>query len=369
MRGLVVFVAAVVIVSGAGLTAEVQQPVDSVVEQPSGDPTDPATADGDDGVDDAAHFKYYQNDSDISRWYEWWYLNVKAESGHRLLVEFFTFGDLNNPAASAVGVVMLFMDEDGSTYKSLKSYPGIPYTLSYERCNVYIDGNRFVRRDDGSYDVTYTNHLQQVHVDLHLSGLTEPISGRESQLNDREWMSWNAAVPAGEVQGTVRFRDEGELRRYDMAGVGYHDHNWGISRKLPLQWDWGEFTDPSVPASFVYGAAKIGGGSYEHGGVHFTTETEEWVIPMSNVSIAYRRWRDIAGVAKPTVIDITGANGSFSVDATVRLHRYYMVAGTGLFGMPYLVGSLTGDIHAGGRHYELSSVIGFYEHHYFSPFG
>ena len=151
MRALMALVVAIVMVAGSvGLTAEMQHPTDGAGPPSSLAPT--MAAGGDDGVDDAAHFKYYQNDSDISRWYEWWYLNVKTENGHSLLIEFFTFGDLNNPFASAVGVVMLFMHEDGSTYKSLKSYPGIPYSLSYETCDVSITGDRFVQRDDGTFE-------------------------------------------------------------------------------------------------------------------------------------------------------------------------------------------------------------------------
>ena len=367
MRALVILVIGILVVGAgtAGLTVERQGSAGGDMQQPAA----PASMeDGGDGVDDAAHFKYYQNDSDISQWYEWWYLNVKGDNGHNLLIEFFTFGDLNNPLTSAVGVVMLFMDEDGSTYKSLKSYPGIPYSLSYETCDVSIAGDRFVRQDDGSYDVTYNNYLQQVDVDLHVTRLTAPVAGRRDMLNDREWMAWNAAVPAGMVQGTVSFRDDGRLRHFNMSGVGYHDHNWGIARKLPLQWDWGEFTDPAVPVTFMYGAAKIGDGPYEHGGVNIATASGERFIPIENISLAYREWETIAGISKPTELHITGSNGSCSVNATVRLHRYYLVAGTGWFGMPYLAGSLTADIHMDGRHIEMRSVVGFYEHHYFSPF-
>ncbi len=370
MRLLALCVIGIVVVAGtAGLTAEMQQPDDGVVDHPAAGQATQATADDGGGVDNAAHFKYYQNDSDIERWYEWWYLNVKTDDGHSLLIEFFTFGDLNNPAASAVGVVMLFMHEDGSTYKSLKSYPGIPYSLSYETCDVSIAGDRFVRRDDGSYDVTYHNLLQDVDVDLHVTGLTAPIRGRRDMLNSREWMGWNAAVPSGEVHGSVMLRDMGDLKQYDMSGVGYHDHNWGISRKLPLQWDWGEFTDAAAPVSFIYGAAKIGDGPYRHGGVNVATEHGTRYIPMSNVTLEYLEWEDIAGVRKPTRLRITGSNGSVSVNATVRFHRYYLVAGTGWYGMPYLAGSLTADIHVDGRHYEMRNVVGFYEHHFFLPSG
>ena len=367
MHALMALVVAIVMVAGSvGLTAEMQHPTDGAGPPSSLAPT--MAAGGDDGVDDAAHFKYYQNDSDISRWYEWWYLNVKTENGHSLLIEFFTFGDLNNPFASAVGVVMLFMHEDGSTYKSLNSYPGIPYSLSYETCDVSIAGDRFIQRDDGSYDVSYHNYVQQVDLDLHVTGLTAPVVGRHSQLNDREWMAWNAAVPAGEVHGNLAFRENGNMEHYDMTGVGYHDHNWGIARKLSLQWDWGEFTDPSMPVTFIYGTAKVGDGPYQHGGINVATTTRDRYIPIQNVTIEYLEWEDVAGVSKPTMLRITGESSVMSVQATVQLHRYYLVAGTGWFGMPYLVGSLNADIYINGHHYEMRNVIGFYEHHYFSIF-
>ena len=367
MRALVALVVAIVIVAGSvGLTNEMQQPTDEAKQQSLRAPN--MAVRGNDSVDDAAHFKYYQNNSDIYRWYEWWYLNVKTENGHSLLIEFFTFGNLNNPLTSAVGVVMIFMHKDGSTYRSLKSYPGIPYTLSYETCDVSIAGNQFIQRDDGSYDVSYQNYIQQVDLDLHITGLTAPIVGRHSKLNDKEWMAWNAAVPAGEVFGNLEFRDNSNIQQYNMTGVGYHDHNWGITRKIPLEWDWGEFTDPSLPITFIYGAAKVEGGPYEQGGINVATTTQDIYLPIQNVSIEYLEWEDVAGISKPTMLRITGESSTMTVQATVRLHRYYLVAGTGWFAVTYLVGSLNADISINGHHYEMRNVIGFYEHHYFSIF-
>ena len=75
--------------------------------------------------DSAAHFIYHQNDRHIEHWFEWWYLNIKGDDGNNLLVEFFTFRNLSNPLTSLVGVVVLFMPADGSTFESVKTYPFI----------------------------------------------------------------------------------------------------------------------------------------------------------------------------------------------------------------------------------------------------
>ncbi len=320
-----------------------------------------------DDVDDAAHFKYYQNESNIINWYEWWYVNVKGSDGNNLLVKFFTFGNLNNPVASAVGVVMIFMKEDGSVFKSLKSYPFIDYNLDYEKCNVTITEDTFHESGEKNYTITYHNTINDVSLHLNVSRTTRGITAIPTETGECEWMKWNIPVPCGVTDGTLEYTDKNGHHTYTISGKGYHDHNWGISRKLSIDWDWGEFSDDSIPASITYGMAKFDDGLFE-GGIYFSNESMRKAIHMPDLKLEYLKWDTICGFKKPTKLHMYGSNGSFSADVTVEIEKAYII-GMGEVGMPYLMGKMSGELNIDGKDYKFSDIIGFYEHHFLNPFG
>ncbi|MEA2054839.1 MAG: hypothetical protein U9O96_07045 [Candidatus Thermoplasmatota archaeon] len=323
--------------------------------------------DGPDDIDDAAHFKYYQNDSNIVNWYEWWYMNVKGDDGNNLLIEFFTFGDLNNPFASAVGIVMIFMKEDGSIFKSLKSYPFIDYNLDYEKCNVTIAGDVFYESGKENYTITYHNGISDASLYLNVSGITCGVTAIPTDMGGEEWMRWTIPAPCGKTDGVLEYTDKEGRHVYKISGKGYHDHNWGISRKLSMDWEWGEFSDDSIPASVVYGMAKFGDKPFE-GGIYFSNETVSKAIHMPDLKLEYLEWDVICGFKKPTRLRLYGSNGSFSADVTVEVEQIYII-GVYNIGTPYLMGKMSGAIIVDGKDYKFSNVTGFYEHHFLNPFG
>lgn len=366
MRGVAaISISLVLLMASISMTGEKKvENIDTVaVQRPSSSAS--AYYDDSDGIDDAAHFKYYQNESNIINWYEWWYANAKGDDGNNLLVEFFTFGNLNNPLASAVGIVMIFMKSDGSTFKSLKSYPLIDYNLDYQKCNVTIAEDIFAENDDGTYTITYHNSINNVKLHLTLSKINRGIEAIPTRAGDGEWMKWNIPVPYGKADGILEYTDTEGYHVYQISGRGYHDHNWGISNKFSLCWDWGEFTDSSIPASITYGTVRFGDRPYE-GGIYFSNETVRKAIHMPDLTIEYLDWETICGFKKPTKLHMCGSNGSFSINVTVELERAYIV-GVGKLGMPYLMGKMNGIINVNGKSYEFSDVAGFYEHHFLKP--
>ena len=88
---------------------------------------------------DAAHFKYYENESHLIHWYEWWYANLK-DGNEGVVAIFFTFGNLNS-FARLIGVFAAFLNESESI-EAIICNPLIPFSLDYERYNVSIAGNR-----------------------------------------------------------------------------------------------------------------------------------------------------------------------------------------------------------------------------------
>ena len=311
--------------------------------------------------DDAAHFKYFQNDSHIIHWYEWWYMNVKCEDGNNLLIQFFTFGNLNNPLTSAVGITFIFMDKDGSTFESIKGYPGIEYSLDYEKCNVNIDGDIFMAVNESFYTVTYHNKINDVSLILNLSKITYGIRAIPSYPHDWEWMEWYIPVPYGKAEGILRYTEDGKEHIYRIKGRGYHDHNWGIAKKFTLKWDWGEFSDDRYPISIAYGWVGFGK-SFFTGGAYVTNETTGEEIHLPELHFEYKEWIEINGFKRPSKIHLYGNNENLSIDIIIELEKVYII-GVGSVGTPYLFGKATGKIEMHGHLYNIHST-GFYEHHF-----
>ena len=313
--------------------------------------------------DDAAHFKYFQNDSHIIYWYEWWYMNVKGEDKNNLLIEFFTFGNLNNPLTSAVGITLIFMKKDGSTFESVKGYPGIEYSLDYEKCNVNIDDDVFMAVNESFYRVTYHNRINDVSLTLNLSKVTYGIKAIPSHLQDWEWMEWHIPVPYGKAEGVLKYTENGREYIYSIKGRGYHDHNWGMAKKFSLKWDWGEFSDEKYPISLAYGWVGFGKSSFT-GGAYITNESSGEEIYLPDLKFEYKEWIEINGFKRPSKIHLYGSNENFSLDVTIKLHKLYII-GIGSIGTPYLFGKATGKIMLNGHLYTINTT-GFYEHHFFT---
>ncbi len=314
--------------------------------------------------DNAAHFVHHQNDSHIEHWFEWWYLNVKGDDGNNLMVEFYTFRNLNNPLTSLVGVVLLFMPADGVTFESVKTYPFIRYTLDYETCNVTIDGDRFRKISENEYMVSYHNNVNDVRLALTVSGITEPMQDFSTSFGDWQWMEWRAHMPLGMVNGVLSYRDFNGYHEYRICGRGYHDHNWGIAKFLSLDWEWGEFSDSDIPLSVIYGLVASENDTFI-GGMYLSNETMQCGILWPDIQIEYEEWKWINGFRKPMKLRLHGTTANISVDVTVELARAYVV-GIGSVGMPYLMGKLNGEIEMHGKRYVLSNISGFYEHHFFN---
>ena len=286
---------------------------------------------------DGAHFKYYENDSHVGNWYEWWYFNVKG-SNKALLLYFFTFGDLNNKILSSVGVFAAFFDEDKSI-ESITSYPLINYSLDYEKCNVTIAGN-FAREYENGYMLYYSSPHLEIHAEIR--GHAMPFGGEPTRLKNWQWMAWYVAVPYGNASVTVITKE----KQYKFYGVAYHDHNWGMAKAMQLKWDWGEFSCNN--SSIIYGIAN------GIGGLYFVNKS---IAKQYNISISYEKWRFINGFLKPVLIHIYSNDGK--IDLYVEMKKYYVI-GAEKIGKPYLFG------HMHGKFYHRNiNAMGFYEHHGF----
>ncbi|MCD6573919.1 MAG: hypothetical protein J7K95_07500 [Thermoplasmata archaeon] len=286
---------------------------------------------------DAAHFRYYQNDSHIKHWYEWWYFNVKNGS-KALLLYFFTFGNLNKPTKSVVGIVTAFFNGNESIV-SITSYPFIDYSLDYEKFNITVAGNRAYKTGN-KYIINYKARNIEIVAKMESRGI--PFGGVPTMLDKWQWMAWYVAMPYGNASVTI----ETNGGKCKFKGMAYHDHNWGIAKAMQLKWDWGEFCNGN--SSIIYGIAN------DIGGLYFVNES---MVRQYNISLSYEKWIFIKGFIKPSLIHIFSQDKK--IDLYVEMKKAY-VLGIKNFGKPYLLGKMHGSFYGSSI-----TAIGFYEHHGF----
>ena len=297
-------------------------------------------------VNDSAHFKYYENSSHILHWYEWWYANIKGEE-KSIITMFFTFGNLNNPLKSIVGVFVAILDENESI-EMITCYPFIKYTLDYKKCNVSIAGNRFYE-ENGNFIIEYKKG--ETKISMNISSKGKPF-GNITSTGEWQWAGWYVAVPYGKGRAILNYGGN----KYEIYGNAYHDHNWGISKKRHFIWDWGEFSLGNE--AIIYG---IAGEDEMKGGIHFVNETKHIFIPYGNLKINYMEWERISGFKKPTKIHLYGENEDIGVDIYVEMEKAYIL-GYKNIGKPYLYGRAYGIIKINEKMILVESK-GFYEHH------
>ena len=290
--------------------------------------------------EDAAHFKYYEEDENIIYWYEWWYANIKNEE-NGIVITFVTFGDLNNPLASIVGAYALFFSKNKFA-ESITSFPFIPYHLDYEKCNVSILNNRFYE-EDGKYFVEYERDDLKIYLEIHPEGKKFGSFWKDGW----QWMSWYVASPYGKGKARVWYKGE----EYYFEGNAYHDHNWGIAKIYQLEWDWGEFNLGKM--AIIYGFVK------GEGGVHVVTQDMHVFIPAEKSRMEILDWERIGIAKKPKKILISANDKYINLEMNLELYKFYYV----LKIKPYLLGRASGKLRFYNQEIIFLAIEGFYEHH------
>ncbi len=313
--------------------------------------------------DNAAHFIDYQDDPHISHWREWWYLSLETVTNERLVIMFLTTGDLNNPFTSLATVIMVFMQEDGSTFWTLSPYPSSQYTPDYEKCNVRIGDNFFAASDKETYQIHYQNILHALNLDLTLIKTRQGIKHGDctTALGEWEFMGWCIPVSFGEITGKLSYTDsQGIHHQFNLTGHGYHDHNWGLIQWNKLSWNWGAFSSNQFPFSIIYGETDYNNG--RNGNINIVNETLNYSIAYPELKIDYREWTKIGWHIRPSKIWLHGTSTNCSLNITVDLKVPYII-GIKDIGHPYLLGTAHGNIRLHDETYTFSDIWGFYEYH------
>ena len=182
--------------------------------------------------------------------HERWYFDFSLDDGSTLVVVFLT-KDFTRPRAPLSPVVTFSFDSpDGTTVSRAVTANAADFSAARDRCDVRI-GTCTAAGDLCDYRVHYED--DEVRADLRLHGTVpswRPGTGY-ALFDEERFFAWLPSVPRGTVEGTVTIG--GAARA--VAGVGYHDHNWGNAALPGLVHDWywgrariGDFT---VIASFI----------------------------------------------------------------------------------------------------------------------
>ena len=191
--------------------------------------------------------------------YEWWYLDAHLEGGAKLVIVFYTkpLADVTSPLTPHVAVTL--DRADGSHHERQGFWPRRRFSAARDRCDVRIADNHF----EGDLH-TYRVHvaIDDTVMDVTLTGTVPPWRPATGHLlfgpdGAREF-AWLPSVPQGRCEADITIGG----RRERLAGIGYHDHNWGNCSMPSLMhhWYWarGKVGDYTIIASHITAERRYG---------------------------------------------------------------------------------------------------------------
>ena len=153
---------------------------------------------------------------------EWWYFDAAFEDGSHLVA--ILHSNLFTVHADLPAVDLRYYPSEGPSVAAIGHFDRAAYSASSDRCHVKIgdclavdEGDRYwlsLRQEPLAAELTFWPQLPGWKAGTtHL--FADPASGH--------YFNWVVPVPRARVEGTLTVA--GHRRR--VAGVGYHDHNWG----------------------------------------------------------------------------------------------------------------------------------------------
>lgn len=187
--------------------------------------------------------------------YEWWYFDSKYADGSSLVIIFYT-----KPVTSFANdfqpyVSLNYVNPNGTEIRT--KVESKDYSFSKEACDVRI-GDCYIKGDLKHYEIYFKNEEAECKLTLDASVPSwRPDSGH-IYFGAKDYFAWLPSVPEGVVKGTL----ETKAGTLELAGTGYHDHNWGNKLMILLMndWYWGraKIGDYVVVSSYIYANKKDG---------------------------------------------------------------------------------------------------------------
>ena len=202
-------------------------------------------------------------------YFEWWYLDSVLNDGTIVVA---WFGD-NWTYGTRSRAVNLEITRPGERTRRTHWKFAEPGTFATDRCEVRI-GPHALTEDHGSYRLRI-DPTDGLGCDLKLAPALAPFRpGTGLIAAGDSFFAWLVPVPGGTVSGTLTI--DGKVR--EVAGHGYHDHNWGNAApsRLFRRWWWAHGADGerSVIAMVYQAREQLGGASIPVLYVGGTRDTE-----------------------------------------------------------------------------------------------
>ncbi len=183
-----------------------------------------------DPAEDGDHYQPEPN------FFEWWYFDVTFKDGSYLVAIFHS--SLYNAVDHKPTLDLRYYPPEGSPIVAIGRFDRTAYRSAPDRCQVSIDDCQAT--DCGDH---YRLKLRHGSLDAELSFWPQLPGWRAGTGHlfadsvSGHFFDWVVPLPRARVEGTLSV--EGKTR--DVAGIGYHDHNWG-NFYLPAafeRWTWG----------------------------------------------------------------------------------------------------------------------------------
>jgi hypothetical protein len=187
-----------------------------------------------------------------SSWAEWLYFNGRTADGRtRFYLTFMVGPEIESRSGFRAAGVRLQLDRDGQTTNYSSRGEVDARTVLDAAPDLDIGASR-VRLDGSRYRITLRLRSERDASELAGTLTLDPDAGRSLPpaviRGARGWLSgYVVPVLSGRLTGSLQIT--GASGALEIAGVGYHDHNWGFWRDV--RWQWGQVSSGDL--SFIYG--------------------------------------------------------------------------------------------------------------------
>ncbi|HVQ00183.1 MAG TPA: lipocalin-like domain-containing protein, partial [Candidatus Thermoplasmatota archaeon] len=230
---------------GSSKNLKIQTPVeniDNTIPQPQDVPTPPGSS----RTIDSGRHVLLPSDEGVHKFSgrEWWYFNVFFNDIYSDLYNYSLIVSFNRMKWNDIrflkpdNLFIFLYDPNGTNYNFATenkkrgtlqaNTPGVDVTFE----------SSWAKGTYPSWQVHAVNAAQGFSVDLEYTADFLPVwvEGRSANLPIAKYVAGDYYVPRCRVNGTITWNG----RRYNVSGMGYHDHVWerNVPRFITKGWDW-----------------------------------------------------------------------------------------------------------------------------------
>jgi len=170
---------------------------------------------------------------DSNNQFEWWYFDAELDDGSLVVAYFYKVHFFKDQFFIGFN----YTSPEKKDFFKLKHFKKNEVSFQSDSCAVLMNKNSFSGNLNDYNIVLNPDDFDGFGFNLNLKSLVGPYRPQDGIIKaGSDYFAWLAAVPNGNVDGTITVR--GEEKK--INGSGYHDHNWGNTplQKLFKSWTW-----------------------------------------------------------------------------------------------------------------------------------